>query len=137
MEIRVNKGDLEALLSRLESGDAEQVIGTAMKKLAQTTVSVAKGNTPVDKGQLRRSWVIKEATPQRVVVSNYAAYVEYVEYGHRQTPGRFVPVLGKRLKHSWVRGQFFAKRSSETIHKRADSIMRPIVIEEVKKIING
>ena len=26
-------------------------------------------------------------------------YASYVEYGHRQEPGRYVPALGKRLKN--------------------------------------
>ena len=137
MSINVSKGDLEALLARLEAGDGERVIEAGMKHLAQRTEDVAKKNTPVDTGQLRRSWVIREASPVRAVIVNYASYAEYVEYGHRQEPGRFVPKLGKRLKHSWVRGQFFAKRSGETIRKNADKIMRPVIIKEVQKIIDG
>lgn len=138
MSINVDKGDLEALLARLEAGDREKVTGEAMKHLAQRTVDVAKKNTPVgETGDLRRSWFIQEESATRVVVANSAKYAEYVEYGHRQEPGRFVPVLGKRLKHSWVRGQFFAKRSGETIRKNADKIMRPVIIKEVQKIIDG
>ena len=137
MQIKVDKGDLEALLARLEAGDSERVMEAGMKRLAQRGVDIAKKNTPVDKGQLRRSWVIREASPLRAVIVNYASYAEYVEYGHRQKPGRFVPKLGKRLKHSWVRGQFYAKRSEEAIRKNADKIMRPAVIKEVEKIING
>lgn len=137
MKITVDKGDLEALLARLEAGDGERIIGEGMKHLAQRGVDIAKKNTPVGKGQLRRSWVIREASPLRAVIVNYASYAEYVEYGHRQKPGRFVPKLGKRLKHSWVRGQFYGKRSGEQIRKNADKIMRPVIIKEVEKIING
>ena len=137
MSINVSKGELEALLARLEAGDGEKVIEAGMKHLAQRTVDVAKKNTPVDTGQLRRNWFIQEASATRVVVANPAKYAEYVEYGHRQEPGRFVPKLGKRLKHSWVRGQFFAKRSGEIVRKNADKIIRPIVIKEVQKIIDG
>lgn len=137
MAISVDKADLEDLLARLESGGREHVTEQAMKHLAQRTVDMAKKNTPVDTGQLRRSWMVREASALRVVVVNYASYAEYVEYGHRQRPGRFVPKLGKRLKHSWVRGQFFAKRTGESVRKSAPAIMRPIVIREVEKIING
>ena len=99
---------------------------------------MAKKNTPTgDTGQLKRSWVIRSATPTLVKVVNYAYYAEYVEYGHRQEPGRFVPKIGKRLKHSWVRGQFFAKRTGENVRRNAGKIMKPIIIKEVEKIING
>lgn len=29
-------------------------------------------------------------------------YGKYLEFGHRQTPGRYVPAIGKRLKADWV-----------------------------------
>ena len=41
-----------------------------------------------------------------VVISNPMEYASYVEYGHPQEPGRFVPAIGKRLKNSWVPGHY-------------------------------
>ena len=41
-----------------------------------------------------------------VIVENPVKYASYVEYGHRQEPGRYVPALGKRLKQSWVEGKY-------------------------------
>ena len=38
-------------------------------------------------------------------------YAVYVEFGHRQTPGRYVPALGKRLKKSWVTGRFMLTKA--------------------------
>ena len=40
-------------------------------------------------------------------------YAPHVEYGHRQKVGRYVPVLGKRLKASFVQGQYFLRKSVE------------------------
>lgn len=61
-------------------------------------------------GNLRRSWqvgnIVRKGDGWEVEVFNTAEYASYVEYGHRQTPGRYVPALGKRLKASWVRGHF-------------------------------
>lgn len=61
-------------------------------------------------GNLRRSWqignIVRKGDGWEVEVFNTAEYASYVEYGHRQTPGRYVPTLGKRLKASWVRGHF-------------------------------
>ena len=66
-------------------------------------------------GQLRRSWRIQKATKQvkayAAVVYNQAEYAFYVEYGHRQQPGRYVPALGKRLKRSWVTGRFMLTKA--------------------------
>ena len=138
MRINVDTGELEALLGRLQAADGEKCIEAGMKVLAQRGVDVAKKNTPVgETGDLRRAWKVKEATGLKAVLINNVKYAEYVEYGHRQQVGRYVPKLGKRLKRPWVRGQFYAQKSSETIRKNAKKIMEPIITKEVDKIING
>lgn len=137
MQIEFDTSGLEALLGRLQASDGEKCIEAGMKRLAQRGVDIAKKNTPVDLGGLRRGWKVKEATALKAVLINSVKYAEYVEYGHRQKPGRFVPKLGKRLKKSWVPGQFYAKRSAEIIRKNAPRIMDPVVTREVEKIING
>lgn len=54
-------------------------------------------------------------------------YAPHVEYGHRQRVGRFVPVLGKRLKASFVKGQYFLKKAVEDT--------RPEFINELKEAL--
>ena len=135
--VTVNKKDLEALLERLESGGGEEIIEDAMKVLAEYGIGVCKKNTPTDTSQLKNSWSIAEASAQRIVIRNSAEYAEYVEYGHRQQPGRYVPKIGKRLKHSWVRGVFYAKRSEEQLRKNADKILKPELTKGLEKLLNG
>ena len=57
-------------------------------------------------------------------IINQVEYATYVEYGHRQTPGRYVPALGKRLKSSWVKGQFMMTDSVREIQARAPQIVQ-------------
>lgn len=47
----------------------------------------------------------------------------YVEYGHRQRPGRFVPQLGKKLKKGWVQGHFMLTISTKEINEDLESII--------------
>lgn len=79
-------------------------------------------------GNLRRSWyatnLIRKTGNSLIMVYNTASYGKYVEYGHRQTPGRFVPVLGKRLKARWVKGRFMLTKSLKEIDVIAPLIMR-------------
>lgn len=49
--------------------------------------------------------------------------IAYVEYGHRQTPGRYVPALGKSLKASWVQGRFMLTISSQEIEVQAPALL--------------
>ncbi len=79
-------------------------------------------------GTLRRRWLIrgvqKKGDTWTATVINPMKYASYVEYGHRQRPGRFVPQLGKRLKRSWVDGQFMMKLSAEEIEKEGSAYIR-------------
>lgn len=50
-----------------------------------------------------------------ITITNPVHYASYVENGHRQQPGRYVPAIGRRLKKGWVEGQFFmVKAEAET-----------------------
>lgn len=74
-------------------------------------------------GDLRKNWF---AVPARRSGNRYEAsvhnntyYAYYVEYGHRQHVGQFVPVLGKRLRKPWVPGRFMLRRSHEETQAKA------------------
>lgn len=79
----------------------------------------AKVQTGKVGGTLRRSWTISEVKHNGrqfiVEVTNPVEYASYVEYGHRQTPGRYVPAIGKRLKKGWVKGQFMLTISEDEV----------------------
>jgi hypothetical protein len=67
-----------------------------------------------------------------ITITNPVHYASYVENGHRQQPGRYVPAIGKRLKKSWVEGQFMmAKSETETkaeipavLQRRLDNFLK-------------
>lgn len=70
-------------------------------------------------GALRRSWAIhavrKAGGVWVATIINPMEYASYVEYGHRQQPGRYVPAIGRRLKNSWTPGRFMMTLSAEFI----------------------
>lgn len=72
-------------------------------------------------GALRRAWVIRGV--RRIggiwtaTIFNPMEYASYVENGHRQKPGRFVPALGVTLKKSWINGRFMMRLSAEYVEK--------------------
>lgn len=100
-------------------------------------------------GTLRRGWTggkqanpvqYANGMPVRHIGSNYkidivneVEYAQYVEYGHRQTPGRYVPALGKALKASWVKGQFMMTKSEAEV----DAIAQSVVDKKVQKYLEG
>ena len=80
-------------------------------------------------GTLRRGWradIRKSGSNYIAVISNAVPYAIYVEYGHRQTPGRYVPALGKRLVKSWVPGKFMLTISEQELQQIAPQIIKGV-----------
>ncbi len=52
-----------------------------------------------------------------IEIYNNVEYAGWVEDGHRQEVGRYVPAIGKRLKNSYVEGKHMAKIAIEQIER--------------------
>lgn len=107
-------------------------------------------------GTLRRGWtgekemsakqwanslpVKQEGSVYKITVSNPVEYAPYVEYGHRQKPGRYVPQLarytgngsGLRLKKSWVPGQYMLEISAKEVKSLAPALLQKMLKEFLK-----
>lgn len=116
-------------------------------------------------GTLRRGWTAKTAaeaeggtgTPSAAQAAEYARslpvqksgnyyvlriinpveYASYVEFGHRQTPGRYVPALGKSLKAGWVNGQYFLTLSEKDLEQIAPAVLERKLNEFLREVFNG
>ncbi len=66
-----------------------------------------------------------------IEIVNPVEYASYVEYGHRQTPGRYVPAIGKQLKQGWVQGQFMLTLSVQKIQNLAPKVLE----SKIKKFL--
>lgn len=90
-------------------------------------------------GTLRRGWtggvnqdatkyaqnlpIVQAGDTFEVEIINPVEYAPYVEYGHRQSPGRYVPAIGKSLKRSWVPGKFMLTKSEIELNAQAPAIL--------------
>lgn len=68
-----------------------------------------------------------------VEVVNPVEYASYVEFGHRQEPGRYVPAIGKKLTSGWVKGKFMLTISEQEVQSGARSILE----NKLKKKLEG
>lgn len=104
-----------------------------VKELASRLLRMVKYRTPVISGELRRNWTIGEITTNgakiTVDVINPTEYAIYVEYGHRQTPGRYVPAIGKRLVSGWVTGRFMLTKSEALLEGRMAEIVEARLVK--------
>lgn len=89
-------------------------------------------------GTLRDAWEIlpieKHGDQYIITVLNPTEYASYVEYGHRQTPGRYVPALGKSLKASWVKGRLMMTISVQDVETMVPSILQQALYQCLKEV---
>lgn len=111
----------------------ESFCKSATEEITVILQKMLKTNTPVDYGNLRAGWdtynlnyyAVRTATGFKVSLVNGVKYAVWVNDGHRQRPGRFIPGYwegnhfrydpnadgGMVLKQSWVKGRFFVEIS--------------------------
>ena len=94
----------------------EQMVNAAIS-IGMLTSGYAQDECPVDTGRLRDSitHAYSDDSSHEVIllVGTNVEYAPYVELGHKQQPGRFVPKIKKRLKRSWVPGKPFLRPAFE------------------------
>jgi hypothetical protein len=136
--------ELEALSERMDKlagADLDAFCTEAAKDLAGRLLNKVKKRTPVVYGTLRDAWAVmpvgKRGDHYTVVVLNNLKYASYVEYGHRQTPGRYIPGYwegdrfiyakgaesGMVLKEPWVKGRFMLTISTQELETQAPAIL--------------
>lgn len=156
--------EFEALYERLQ--DAEALAGKfckeASKELAarllalvipRTHVGVYDSESGKKGGTLRRGWTGGKSTGAKayaqalpikkagnlytITVINPVEYASYVEFGHRQTPGRFIPAIGKRLKNSWVEGQYMLTLSEDELKTISPKVLQQKLDKYLREVFNG
>lgn len=142
--------ELQKKVQAILDGDIDKICMKCAKQLAQrllrkvekrTPVGVYAAESGVTGGNLSRKWTIgnvaKTGNLYTIEVINQTEYASYVEFGHRQTPGRYVPVLGKRLKKGWVNGRFMLTISEKEIKAIAPSVLEKKLAAMLKEALDG
>ena len=132
---------LQERLEQFEKIDKDEFCRKAAKDLAARLLRSAKMNTPVDTGQLKNAWtcdynVVYRGNEYRITVYNPMKYASYVEFGHRQEVGRYVPALGKKLKKGWVHGKYMLTRAEERLDPKVPEILEKRLQKELERIFN-
>lgn len=96
-------------------------------------------------GTLKRGWAVlknsihvqKIGNTYQVELVNNTPYASYVEYGHVQTPGKFIPILGKRLKKSFAEGKSYMTLSAREVEDAAPAILQRKIQRYFEERLNG
>lgn len=143
-------------LEEAKDGGASECVEECCRGLVSNLLKHTIRNTPVDTGYLRRGWtggqdvgnnmskieeyvktmpIQKTSLRMTIKVSNPIEYAPYVEHGHVQQPGRYVPKLGKRLKADWVEGRHMLRDSESLIREGAEAFVERKVQKYLKGVI--
>ena len=127
----------------------------ATQEIAEKLHHLLIENTPVDFGNLQMGWktpenysYMVERTPEglEVTLINKTLYALWVNDGHKQRPGRFIPGYWEDSRHfrydptakggmvlvrDWVKGRFFVEISIATLD--ASTQIEQIVYKNLQK----
>ena len=136
-KVKSSSGKTRSFLTRegaiLQTHWSGYVGGTLRRGWTSKTESEAEsGGSSVDPVAYASTLpIVRSGNLFRIVIVNPVEYASYVEYGHRQTPGRYVPALGKRLKEGWVLGKFMLTISAEEIQRKSPQIIEKFIAQKL------
>lgn len=100
---------------------------------AEVIIGKIKDNTPTQTGRLKNGWKRSRAAQGKTTIYNNVKYAAHVEYGHRQTLGRYVPAIGKRLKKDFVPGKKMLHKgmmeAGQTFEADSETILKAVLDE--------
>ena len=125
--------------AEITGGQLKNEVKKSVKNVGETYKRNAETNTPVKTGDLRRSWQligpIFSGADISIELRNGKNYASFVENGHRQTPGRYVPAIGKRLKASWVPGQHFLQKATKQTSNQIPQLITPVMDDILRRLM--
>lgn len=91
-----------------------EAIYNALEIIGNKAADYAAGLAPVQTGNLKGSMTSEVNQEEKAVyVGTNVEYAPFVEFGHHQEVGRYVPAIGKRLVREFVPAKPFLKPAIE------------------------
>ena len=104
--------------------DMAQTKTRTLEIIGGTAEGHAKERCPVDTGRLQNGITHARVSEDTEAIGTAVDYAPYVELGHNQQPGRYVPKLGKRLVASHVAAKPFLKPALDNYSEEYIQIAR-------------
>ena len=173
---------LQEKMAKFEEKELKDFCEAMARELAARLLAMVIDRTPVISGDLRRAWtagrenvnekgnvvgvggkngfastleVRQEGDSYAIEIINSMNYASYVEYGHRQEPGRFVPgywegnkfvyvkdakeqgiKTGMVLKKAWVKGRFMLTKSEVELESKMPRILEKRLEKKLRELFD-
>ena len=152
MKVEWDLSELIRFGDNLSNADIDNTLRRITKDIAKALLKRIKGFTPVQDYDLLNAWgdnkilVTETDSGYQVILVNKMEYATWVNDGHAQRPGRFIPgywtgvtrfvydrnaSCGMVLKKSWVKGVFFVEKGIASI--KSVSEIEQIIMRELRK----
>lgn len=117
------KAKLSAVTDKIQAPDDGIIARAAYAIERQAKLNATGRPGPnVQTGRLRGSITTEIESYERATVGTDVFYAPFVEYGHSQHPGQFVPPLGKRLVASFAPAYPFMSPAIDQCKNELDGI---------------
>lgn len=108
VDVKINDHSKEVIEAK------DKAVAKALEMMGLQCETYAKMMCPVDTGMLRNSLTHDvRMSEEAVYIGTNVEYAPYVELGHKQTPGRYVPAIEKRLVRDFVPGKPYLRPAVE------------------------
>lgn len=98
IEVKITNDNVKEILAA-----TDDAIYNALKTIGDKAADYAAGLAPVDTSNLKNSMDSEVDMGEKAVyVGTAVEYAPFVEFGHHQQVGRYVPAIGKRLVREFV-----------------------------------
>jgi HK97 gp10 family phage protein len=109
MSFEIKTDNTDAILKA-----TDEAIYNALQTIGDKAADYAAGLAPIQTGNLKGSMTSEVSQGEKAVyVGTAVEYAPFVEFGHHQEVGRYVPDIGKRLVREYVPAKPFLKPAIE------------------------
>lgn len=106
---------------QLAKNRALEICGGTAERYAKENLT---RNRSVKTDNLRGSIAHQQRDANTEAVGTRVKYAPYVEFGHNQEPGRYVPAIGKRLVANHVKAKPYLRPAVEDHREEYEKIIR-------------
>lgn len=139
LNISLEEQGFDEFIDKLGSLSKGGLVSSGFQKYVNYTRNLVIQESPIGdpvtdlhRGSLKKSWgqpVYTSNTSEiKATVTNGVEYGMAENYGHRQTPGIYVPTINAVLRHNWVPGTYRLEAALDDAGVNIDMIIRPEVL---------
>lgn len=137
--------ELRDLNERIKAAASEQEMDAfytgLLDEMMNGLLKNVKRRTPYKDEHLKRNWFITHARRSgkhyRAEIYNNIEYAPWVENGHRQEIGRYVPAIGKRLVRGFVEGKHMLRDGLFDLQRAAPNYIKTKSEEFLSRMMEG